>query len=365
MSLITHYEQQCAAGKIQPDQQQLAMLDFFQTVLEDLRTAYKTKKSLLARVRKPKLVTGLYVWGGVGIGKTFLMDSFYQHLPFPEKLRLHFHAFMQYIHHELKKYQGKKDPLQIIAKELAKQYHVICFDEFVVTDIVDAMLLKNLLQALFANGVCFVATSNTAPDDLYKNGLQRAAFLPAIALLKENLHVVHSQSKQDYRMIQLRKSGVYFYPDNADAHDKMEIIFSMLQGEDEVSIDRLQILDRDIKVIKRTEKIAWFNFIEICHVPRSQQDYLQIAKQFTIVFISHLPVFAVDAKNSITLFIRLIDVLYDAGTPVIFSAAAPSELLGKNLTHNPEYARTQSRLQEMQSEKYFSHHIFSGKISGV
>jgi cell division protein ZapE len=365
MLLTDYYQQQCDAGAIQPDPQQLAMLDFFQTVLDDLLAAYKKKNSLLARVQKRKLVTGLYVWGGVGIGKTFLMDCFYQHLPFPEKLRLHFHAFMQYIHHELKMLQGKKDPLQTIAKNLAKKYRVICFDEFVVTDIVDAMLLKNLLQALFSNGVCFVATSNTAPDDLYRNGLQRASFLPAIALLKEHLHVVHSRSQQDYRMLQLRKSGVYFYPDNAEAHAKMEMIFSLLQDDEEVSIDPLQIHGRPIKVIKATSKIAWFNFNEICHVPRSQQDYLQIAKQFSVVFIAHVPVFATDAKNTVALFVRLIDVLYDARTPVIFSAAAASELLGVNLSHVPEYARTQSRLQEMQSEKYFSHHIFSAKMNDV
>ncbi len=359
MTLIKYYEQQCRAGNIQPDDGQMAALTHFQKVLDELTTDNRSRHSLLRRIRKRKLVTGLYVYGGVGIGKTFLMDCFYQNLAFKEKWRIHFHAFMQYIHHELKHAQGKKNPLSDIAKSLAKKYRVICFDEFVVNDIVDAMLLRNLLQALFDNGVCLVATSNTAPNDLYKHGLQRASFLPAIVLLKTHTNVIHLDTKQDYRLMQLQQSGIYFTPDNHHAHTSMEKIFSLLVHDATIDVDPIMILDRPIKIVKRSPDIVWFNFIDICHVPRSQQDYLEITRKFKTVFISHVPVLQQDEKNTIALFIKMIDVFYDARIGVVFSAAAPAEMLGKHLAHVSDYARTQSRIIEMQSEKYFSYGLFN------
>lgn len=354
MKLSKYYEQQCLAGAIQSDQRQIDALPYFQRILDELHAANRGGHSLLKRLRKRKLVTGLYIYGGVGIGKTFLMDCFYHNLTISKKWRIHFHAFMQFIHHELKHSQGKKNPLQDIAKSLSKDYHVICFDEFVVTDIVDAMLLRNLLQALFDNGVCLVATSNTAPDDLYKNGLQRASFLPAIALLKAHTEVVHLVSAQDYRMLQLKQSGVYFTPDNEHAHASMEKVFYLLTHDAAIDVDPLLINDRAINIMKRAGNVVWFDFKDICHVPRSQLDYLEIAKQYKTVFISHLPVFKQDERNIITLFIKMIDVFYDARVRVVFSAAQPAEMLGKHLSHVSDYARTQSRIIEMQSEKYFS-----------
>lgn len=356
--LQNHYNQQCQQGLIQRDPRQSEILRHFQRVFDQLMETHGGSFQFLKRFRRQRLVRGVYVWGGVGIGKSFMMDCFFRMLPFEQKLRLHFHAFMQYIHHELKKLQGKKNPMNDIAKSLARQYRVICFDEFVVNDIVDAMLLKNLLEALFSHGVCFVATSNTAPDELYKNGLQRTSFLPAIALLKENVEIVHADSVKDYRLRQLQKSGVYFTPDNADARGRMDHIFQMLQGDENVNIDDLYILDRPVSVVKYTSKVVWFEFGDICGIPRSQHDYLEISKQFNIVMLSDIPVFTPEMKNAYTLFIRLIDVLYDARIPVIFSAAAAAENLGVNLSHVADYARTQSRLMEMRSEKYFSHSIF-------
>lgn len=359
MKLITRYQQLCAEGQIQEDPRQIEALSHFQRVYDDLSHAHHRGKSLLHRFRKPVLVRGLYIWGGVGTGKTFLMDYFFQSLPFDAKLRLHFHAFMQYIHHELKQCEGMSDPLRKVANDLAKKYRIICFDEFVVTDIVDAMLLRKLLEALFSRGVCFVATSNTAPDDLYKNGLQRASFIPAITLLKKHMEVKDICSQQDYRLLQLHKSGVIFHPDDDKSHAAMEKIFSLLAHDADISVDPIVMHGRAIDVLKRTGKLVWFYFNDICHVPRSQDDYLSIVKNYKTVFISGIPIFDANDKNTITLFIKLIDVLYDARIPVVLSAAAPLHEIGKNLQHVAAYSRTASRLQEMRSEKYFSRQMLN------
>jgi len=305
------------------------------------------------------LVQGLYIWGGVGIGKTFLLDCFYHCLPFKEKMRMHFHPFMQMIHQELKAHQGEKNPLQIIANKLAKKTSVLCFDEFFVTDITDAMILARLFDALFAQGVCLIATSNTKPDDLYKNGLQRPLFLPAIALLKQNTTVLHVPTSIDYRLRHLKKSGVFYTPDDAMAEENMEKSFALLANGAEIDDEPIEILGRVIPIRKKTRDIIWFDFDVICRVPRSQQDYLAIAKKYNTVFITHIPVISPHAKDMISLFIRLIDVFYDARIRVVFSAA---ETIKKIYTQGyllADYTRTQSRLLEMQSESYFSKELLS------
>jgi cell division protein ZapE len=355
MSLIQHYQSLCRDGIIQSDPEQLAALAVFQTVFNDLQ--HNRKSSGLMRLRKPRRVKGLYVWGGVGIGKTLLMDCFFESLPFPQKLRLHFHAFMQLIHKELKQYEGNLDPISIISKGLASKYRVICFDEFVVTDIVDAMLMGRLLKTLLDNGVCFVTTSNTEPDELYKNGLQRTSFLPAIALIKEHMHIEHIRSSQDYRLLQIKKSGVFFMPDDAIAAENLNKTFKLLaQGRESIK-DALQINKRDVPFIARTDEVIWFNFDDICHIPRSQLDYLEIAKTYKAVLLSHVPSLAIKGKNAAHLFIRLIDVLYDARIPLILSSAQPIELIFDGVEGIPEMARTLSRLAEMQSEKYLAVNI--------
>lgn len=360
MQLITHYQQLCDKGQIQADPCQIDALSQFQRVYDDLMHAYHQRKALFSRLRKRPVVKGLYLWGSVGTGKTFLMDVFFQDLPFQKKLRLHFHAFMQYIHHELKRYEGRQDPISAIATSLAKQYRVICFDEFVVTDIVDAMILRNLLEELFSQGVCFVATSNTVPEDLYKNGLQRTSFIPVIALMKKNMEVMKITSTQDYRLRQLHQSGVFFEPCDEKSHAEMEKIFSLLAHDADVSVEPIFLHGRSIEILKRTDKLAWFYFHDICQIPRSQNDYLSIVKNFKTVFISGIPIFNASDKNTVSLFIRLIDVLYDARVPIVVSAAAPILEISRSLSHVTDYARTESRLQEMQSEKYFSQQMLNG-----
>ncbi len=342
MTLRDYYQQQCQQGNIQPDPEQLAALEAFQAVSDQLQ---QHKKSLgLLRLRKPKPAQGLYIWGGVGIGKTLLMDCFYHSLPFTQKLRLHFHAFMQKIHQELRALQGSKNPMQIIAKDFAKKYRVICFDEFVVSDIVDAMLLARLLQALVNEGICFVTTSNSAPDDLYKNGLQRTSFLPAIDLIKQHMRVMHLMSQQDYRLLQLKKTGVYFTPDDAKAESDMADVFERVAHGHELIAEPLLIHDRQIPFIKRTHEVIWFDFNVLCNIPRSQQDYLALVADYKIILLSHVPVLKTQSKNIVHLFIRLIDVVYDAQTALICSAASEVSALFAGLTNTPDAARTESRL---------------------
>lgn len=353
MTPIDYYRDQCAKKIIMEDPEQLALLAQFQEVYEKLLAEYRHRRGIKSFLRKPRLVPGLYVWGGVGIGKTFLLDCFYHCLPFSQKMRMHFHSFMQMIHQKLKTYQGQKEPLQVIAKEIAQRTMVLCFDELHISDITDAMLLARLFKALFAHGVTLVITSNSKPDDLYKNGLQRSQFLPAIALLKQHTKVVHVPTTMDYRKLHLKQAGIFYLSQHADAIESMEKSFLLLANGHEINHEPIEIHGRKIEIKKRTDKIIWFDFHTICSVPRSQHDYLSIAKQFRTIFISDIPKIPPNAKNIILLFIRLIDVLYDARVRLIFSAEVNVADIYNSGSLLAEYGRTCSRLIEMQSEKYF------------
>lgn len=354
MTPITYYQQKITAGEIIADDEQLRVLQKMEQLQKAILAEERKRKNLLKIFRKPHLVKGLYLWGGVGIGKTFLMDCFFKTLPSKRKLREHFHVFMRRIHDALVQHQGEKDPLKIIAKELAQKYAVICFDEFFVSDITDAMLLGRLFKALFANGVCLVATSNVAPDDLYKNGLQRLNFLPAIKLIKESTTVIHLPTNIDYRLRHLKEAGVFYTPLNEEAQQNIKQSFSALTKGQEVLTSPILINDRIIKVISVSDDTVWFDFAEICSVPRSQLDYLEIAKKFKNVFISNIPAIQEKEKDRIALFITLIDVLYDARIRLVASASEPVDQLYQRGHMIMEYARTHSRLLEMQSEDYFA-----------
>lgn len=348
-----YYREQCQLGFITEDPQQLAALEKLRRVYDDLIAENNKRSSLWSVFRKPRLVKGLYLWGGVGIGKTFLMDCFFKTLPFPNKLRMHFHQFMQYVHNELKKYQGEKDPLQFVANDLTREAIVLCFDEFFVSDITDAMLLGRLLKILFERGVCLVTTSNAKPDDLYKNGLQRLNFLPAIAALKANTAVVHITTQIDYRLRHLKEAGVFYTPLDEVARANMEKSFAALTQDEKVDSDPIIINDRSIRVKKKSKDVIWFDFVDICSVPRSQKDYLTIAEKFKVVCISDIPVIDEKEKDKIVLFINLVDVFYDARIKLVISAAEPVEQLYNRGYMIAEYTRTHSRLLEMQSTDYF------------
>lgn len=354
MTPLTLYYQKCHAGLIFKDSQQIEGLRHLEKVFHALIKENQYRLSLFSWLRKPKLIKGVYLWGGVGIGKTLMMDCFFESLTFPNKLRMHFHQFMQMIHQQLTSYQGKSEPLQLIANELAKKYLVICFDELFVSDITDAMLLGKLFNYLFMNGVTLIATSNAQPDDLYKHGLQRSQFLPAIELLKKHSTVIHLPSATDYRLRHLKEAGVFYTPLDETAKKNMQKTFSILKEGESESNNPIEINDRLIPVVKRTKNIIWFEFKDICRVPRSQQDYLKIADQFHAVFISNIPIINPQEKDTICLFISLVDVFYDAKVKLVISSAEPVADIYNRGYMIMEYTRTNSRLVEMQSVDYFS-----------
>ena len=319
---------------------------------ETQHSLYSKLTPWLRHTRKP--VTGIYLWGGVGRGKTWLMDLFYDNLPIPHKLRLHFHHFMQTIHDQLSLHKGQRDPLKHIARNLAQHTQVICLDEFHVADITDAMLLRGLLEALFKEGVTLVATSNQAPDDLYKNGLQREQFIPAIALLKLHTQVVRVDGGIDYRLRLLEKANVWYTPLSHDTQQQLQSRFTDLTKSHTHKTDSLLINYREIKTEIRTDNVVWFDFNILCNSPRATPDYIEIARRFHTVFVSNIPQMTESSDDKATRFVNLIDEFYDRNIKLIASAATPVTNLytGKQLAF--EFQRTRSRLEEMRSHEYLA-----------
>jgi len=301
--------------------------------------------------RKP--VTGLYLWGGVGRGKTWLMDLFFDSLPEKDKLRIHFHRFMARVHTALREKQSTRDPLAEIAREWAAQYRVLCFDEFFVADIADAMLLGGLLQALFAEGVTLIATSNVAPDDLYRDGLQRAKFLPAIESLKSHCLSLHVDGGTDFRLRLLLRSEIFLQPLDDHAETGLSTAFTDMSAG--CSLDtHLEINGRQLSARQRGDGIIWFDFKELCERPTSVADYIEIARAFNTVLLSGVPLLNENNADATRRFINLIDEFYDRNVKMLISAATPINDLynGKRLAF--EFQRTASRLTEMQSNEYLA-----------
>jgi len=307
--------------------------------------------TLRGKQRKP--VTGLYLWGGVGRGKTWLMDLFFDSLPGKDKLRIHFHRFMARVHTALKSRQSTRDPLTEIAREWATQYRVLCFDEFFVSDIADAMLLGGLLQALFTEGVTLVATSNVAPDDLYRDGLQRAKFLPAIESLKKHSLSLHVDGGRDFRLRLLQRSEIFLQPLNDHAETGLARAFAEMSAG--CSLDaHLEINGRLLNARQRSDGIIWFDFRELCEQPTSTADYIEIARAFNTVLLSGVPSMGEHNADATRRFINLIDEFYDRNVKMLISAATQIDGLynGKRLAF--EFQRTTSRLTEMQSNDYLA-----------
>ncbi|HEY5790154.1 MAG TPA: cell division protein ZapE [Gammaproteobacteria bacterium] len=325
-----------------------------------LRPAARAPAPLLARLRRraPAAAVparGLYLWGGVGRGKTFLMDAFHDCLPFEGKLRVHFHRFMHGVHAELQRLRGNADPLELVAERLARQARVICLDEFIVVDITDAMLLGGLLRGLFARGVTLVATSNTAPDELYRNGLQRARFLPAIELLKTHTEVHALDSPTDYRLRALERLEIYHAPLDAAADTALATAFAQVAPEVGSRGEPLPVEGRTIATVRWADDVVWFDFSALCEGPRSQHDYLEIARCFHTVLLAGVPAFGPEDDDRARRFINLIDVLYDHRVKLVVSAAAPPTGLYSGTRLAAEFERTASRLIEMQSHDYLAH----------
>ena len=304
-------------------------------------------------IHHPEIPRGVYMYGGVGRGKSFLMDCFFGAVPLNRKVRLHFHEFMREVHRELQDLQGTVNPLDELGKRMAKRYKLICFDEFHVADITDALILHRLLDALFDNGVGFVTTSNFKPDNLYPNGMHRDRILPAIELLKANLEVICVDNGTDYRRRTLEQAKLYHMPLGPEADAEMTETFNQLaESHDEDPV--LQIESRRIVARRKAGGVVWFDFKTLCGGPRSQNDYLEIATQFHTVLLSDVPHMPVRMASEARRFTWLVDVLYDRRVKLIMSAAVPPEAL---YTEGPlvhEFPRTVSRLNEMQSMEFLA-----------
>lgn len=329
--------------------------------LEDLRrrlTAPAPAKGLLtgllSRSTPPPLQQGLYIWGGVGRGKTWLMDLFFHSLPFKDKQRSHFHRFMQFVHDELKKLKDQVNPLELVADKVARKTRILCFDELFVADIADAMLLGGLFRALFERGVTLVATSNVPPDDLYKDGLQRARFVPAIKLLKEKTRVLHVEGRTDYRLRLLERATTWLDAADHATAAALTQLYEKVAGEPGIVDATLTLNHRRLHARRLSDDAVWFAFGELCDGPRGQADYIEIARCYHTVFLTDIPVLGREHENQARRFISLVDEFYDRAVKLIASAAAPIDTLYRGAKLTFEFERTKSRLIEMQSQEYLA-----------
>ncbi len=293
-------------------------------------------------------IPGLYIWGSVGRGKTWLMDLFFDYLPEPRKQRLHFHHFMQQVHQSLAQLRHHKEPLDQLAAQMAADWRILCLDEFHVIDIGDAMIFAGLLRGLFRRGLILITTSNVPPDELYLHGIQRDQFLPAIALLEQHTRVLAVPGEQDHRQAVATAGLAYQFPLNATTTQRLQQMFGQLADETPDLAEQIRIQGRQIVCRQRTPHIIWFEFRVLCGPPRSQHDYIALADQYAVVFISDIPAMTADDDDPMRRFIMLIDELYDRRRKVVISAAVPAGQLYQGVRLTFEFQRTLSRLHEMQ-----------------
>jgi cell division protein ZapE len=354
VSVKQAYEAELVARGYQPDPAQLRAVDALERCANDW-AAYKIQRSNAFKklIHHPDTPRGVYMYGGVGRGKSFLMDCFYNAVPIRRKTRLHFHEFMREVHRELRDLAGTVNPLDELGKRMAKRYKLICFDEFHVAEITDALILHRLLSALFDNGVGFVTTSNFKPDDLYPGGMHRDRILPAIALLNAHLEVISVDNGTDYRRRTLEQVNLYHTPLGVKADTEMTDAFNRLaESQDDSPV--LHIESRQIYARRKAGGLVWFDFKTLCGGPRSQNDYLEIATQFHTVLLSDVPVMPPRMASEARRFTWLIDVLYDRRVKLIMSAEAPPEALYTEGPLAHEFPRTISRLNEMQSAEFLA-----------
>jgi len=300
----------------------------------------------------PGIVRGLYLWGDVGRGKTFLMDLFFATLTIPGKKRIHFHRMMSEVHERLNAAAGEEDPLDVVAAAISGEIRVLCFDEFFVSDIGDAMILGRLLDGLFSRGVTLITTSNSPPAELYRDGLQRDRFLPAIKLLEKYTQIIELDAGTDYRLRLLQLEGTYFCSLDEDSEQRLLHCFQQIasgQIEENTAID---VLGRSIRTLGAAEGVVWFDFSELCEGPRSQNDYIEIARTYQTVMISKIPALTSEHDDATRRFIALVDEFYDRHVKLILSSVAAVDSLYQGKRLKFEFERTRSRLIEMQSEKY-------------
>ena len=356
MDIHDAYEQYLQHHGHVRDPEQVQVVELLADLQRRLVEARPSRTGLLRLLSKQRAadsgITGLYLWGGVGRGKTFLMDLFFETLAIDRKRRVHFHRIMRDVHQRMTALGDIENPLDAVARDIASEARVLCFDEFFVSDIGDAMILGGLLEGLFRRGVTLVTTSNTRPDDLYKDGLQRQRFLPAIAALNKHTHIVNMGGDTDYRLKLLRQAGTFLTPDDEQAQAKLQTFFDESASSQVDDRHALEVNGRELQIRRCAKGIAWFDFVDICDGPRSQADYIEIARWYPTVIISGVPELDATSEDQARRFIALVDEFYDRHVKLIVSADRGVEGLytGKRLQF--EFERTTSRLLEMQSSEY-------------
>lgn len=372
MTPTSRYDQALKEGSYQPDDVQreaVSRLDVIYQQLTSLPAQSPTKGGLRAKLGKllgkhdsasRAPVRGLYMWGGVGRGKTWLMDMFYQSLPGERKQRLHFHRFMLRVHEELTALQGHSDPLEIVADRFKSETDVLCFDEFFVSDITDAMLLGGLMKALFARGITLVATSNIPPDDLYRNGLQRARFLSAIDAIKANCDIMNVDAGIDYRLRTLTQAHLWLSPLNDETHQQMDKLWLALSGTRREKPTVLEINHRPLPTLGAENQTLAVSFTTLCVDARSQHDYIALSRLFHTVMLFDVPVMTTLMESEARRFIALVDEFYERHVKLVVSAAVPLHDIYQGERLKFEFQRCLSRLQEMQSEEYLKREHLAG-----
>ena len=359
MTPLEKYQQDLQRDDFQYDAAQENAVRELQRLYDDIlrarqnRSWRKTVFSVLKRKKQPA-IKGIYFWGGVGRGKTYLVDTFYEALPIERKMRVHFHRFMHRVHEELKSLDGESDPLKIVAKRFAKEAQIICFDEFFVSDITDAMILGTLFEYLFGHGIILVATSNIIPDELYRNGLQRARFLPAIALLNENTHVVNVDSGIDYRLRTLQQAEIYHYPLDEQAAINLQEYFTKLAPEACEFDTPLMVLGREIATIRNGDGVVMLDFEILCGGPRSQNDYMEISRCYHSVLLANVTQMNASVDDKARRFIAMVDEFYERNVKLIMTANVAIDDLYTDGQLTFEFRRCISRLKEMQSHNYLA-----------
>ncbi len=367
--LSDRYDSLIRSGRFERDPAQADLVERLDALAERLDGYRPAKKAgalgWLFAARDSEPIRGLYIWGGVGRGKSMLMDMFFQTLSVHRKRRVHFHAFMADVHarihawrqaHKNSRGNGGGDPIAPVAEALAREAWLLCFDEFTVTDIADAMILGRLFSALFDQGVIVIATSNVAPDDLYKDGLNRALFLPFLDLMRQNMDVVRLEARTDFRLEKLRESSVYYVPADARAREALTRAFEALTGRPHGPPRMLRVLGHPVRVPEAAANVARFSFADLCEKPLGATDFLALARTFHTLIVDDIPLIQANQRNEAKRFINLVDALYDTHVKLIASAAAePQELyLGRGNREAFEFERTASRLIEMRSPEYLA-----------
>lgn len=354
ISPAERYAQALASGQFLPDDAQAQAVHELDRVWQELLQRFKASKKAFRRFRRQSSPRGVYMWGGVGRGKTWLMDQFYESVPFRRKTRMHFHHFMQYVHRELNKLSGQRNPLEMVADQIYKEAVVICFDEFFVSNVTDAMILSDLFQKLFARGVTLVATSNIAPDGLYRNGIHRDRFIPTIEMVKKHCAVLNVDAGVDYRLRVLKQAQLFKSPLTHENKVWMAQRFSALTQTQLQSQEPIIINKRIVETIGHTEDVLWCEYSELCLKPRSPADFIEIANIYNTVLVSNVPHLTDYLSEGTRRFIYLVDEFYDRGVKLLLTSEDSIADLYQGDKLAFEIERTRSRLLEMQSDDYLN-----------